>query len=523
MIVKVLGKLVLGLAVLTFMGSGVYLAYDYLSSRQEQSYLDSLTKVVEQHITESPQATDEIPQVATSNITIKPVEKENNQQHSEAVTQNRDAVAQLVQDFLTESTAFGNQAIGQIRLEIVYEPGETVALQEARQIPSSENGGEAVPPTQGQHGPTPLPASADSGLATPIQAKISLPVGQATAPQDEANLLQAQLPVNQQEANGTQNPSHLPQAQFDQTTGQSTPLPQVNASPEGQSSSPQRVVNAAAVPLNRAQETAQAGSPEAVEQQPSQGETPRIRVRVLIDGQAAFSVSQQNQVDQLASAIQTYIEETPDWTPSGKEVMDFEVNIEAPPPLPQYEELYAQNQDMVGWIKLEGTQINYPVMQTRDDPEFYLSNNFEKTYARSGLPFLDARCDLSNANVNLLVHGHNMKGGSMFSRLLKFENKRFWQDHKIIQFDLVTETREYEVMAMFRSKQYEKGEEGFRFYDYIDLSEWGAFNAFVTQVKGASLFDTGITAQWGDELLTLSTCSYHTDNGRFVIVGRRIK
>ena len=209
------------------------------------------------------------------------------------------------------------------------------------------------------------------------------------------------------------------------------------------------------------------------------------------------------------------------WHVAQKWDVEFSVRIEKPI-LPQYRALHDQNPDFAGWIQIEDTKINYPVMQSKDDPEFYLHANFEREYAYSGLPFLDARNDFGGECQNMIVYAHNMKNGTMFGQLPKYESRSFWLDHPIVKLDLLTERHEYEVFGAFRSRQYNEGEAGFRYYDYIKLEDPVLFDEFVRQAKQASYYDTGITPEWGDQLLTLSTCSYHTDRGSFVLVCRRV-
>lgn len=189
--------------------------------------------------------------------------------------------------------------------------------------------------------------------------------------------------------------------------------------------------------------------------------------------------------------------------------------------LPEYLDLYGENGDMFGWLRIEGTSLDYPVMYTPKNPEYYLSHDFKRKKSESGIPFMDAGC--YEGCGNYLIHGHNMHHNGMFAPLLKYENHEFWQNHSTIYFDTMYENGVYEVMAMFRSKVYEDGEDGLRYYAYTDLSDESRFNYFVEKVKIASIYETGVTAEFGDELLTLSTCSYHTDNGRFVVVAKRIR
>lgn len=189
--------------------------------------------------------------------------------------------------------------------------------------------------------------------------------------------------------------------------------------------------------------------------------------------------------------------------------------------LPEYLDLFGENGDLFGWLRIEGTGLDYPVMHTPKNPEYYLSHDFKRKKSESGIPFMDASC--YEGCGNYLIHGHNMHHNGMFAPLLKYENHEFWQNHSTIYFDTMYETGVYEVMAMFRSKVYEDDEDGLRYYAYTDLTNEAQFNHFVEKVKIASIYETGVTAEFGDELLTLSTCSYHTDNGRFVVVAKKIR
>jgi len=114
--------------------------------------------------------------------------------------------------------------------------------------------------------------------------------------------------------------------------------------------------------------------------------------------------------------------------------------------LPQYQALYAQNTDLAGWIQIDGTNINYPVMQSKHDPDFYLKHNFEKADSPHGCPYVQANCDLQTPSDNILVYGHNMKDGTMFSDLLQYKRESFWEQHRIIRFDTLTAQAEYTVI-----------------------------------------------------------------------------
>lgn len=184
-----------------------------------------------------------------------------------------------------------------------------------------------------------------------------------------------------------------------------------------------------------------------------------------------------------------------------------------------YLPLKEQNADFFGWISIEGTQIDYPVMYTPDDPQYYLKRAFDKSSSLSGVPFLDAACSAECGNY--LIYGHNMKNGTMFAGLLSYAEQEFWQAHPTIRFDTLDGAGSYDILAAFYSEIYPEEEDGFRYYQYTDLRDAEDFDAYIRQVKQAALYDTGITAEYGDTLLTLSTCSYHTSNGRFVVVARQ--
>ncbi len=185
-----------------------------------------------------------------------------------------------------------------------------------------------------------------------------------------------------------------------------------------------------------------------------------------------------------------------------------------------YAALREKNPDMFGWVCIDGTRLNYPVMHTPEDPEYYLHRAFDGSSAQSGVPFLDASC--YEGCGNYMVYGHKMKSGSMFAMLLSYDERAFWKQHPVIWFDTPEELGEYEVMAAFYSEIYPQDQMGvFRYYQYTDVTDEAVFEEYVSQVKAASLYDTGVQAEYGDTLLTLSTCSYHKDNGRFVVVARK--
>ena len=174
---------------------------------------------------------------------------------------------------------------------------------------------------------------------------------------------------------------------------------------------------------------------------------------------------------------------------------------------------------MVGWISIDGTKLNYPVMQTPNEPNFYLKHNFEKEYSDLGTPYVQEDCDIAQSD-NLVIYGHHIKGGKMFGVLESYKDKGFYEEHKTIQFDTLTQHGEYEIIAVFKTVAYSSN--GFRYYDFVDAEDEEAFNAYVEKCKELALYDTGVTAEYGDRLITLSTCEYSAQNGRLVVVAKKV-
>lgn len=193
----------------------------------------------------------------------------------------------------------------------------------------------------------------------------------------------------------------------------------------------------------------------------------------------------------------------------------------------KYVDLYKKNSDIIGWLTVDGTRMDYPIMQTQNDPEFYLRRNFDKEYSISGVPFMDAQSDIFKPTANWMLYGHNMKDGTMFHDLLEFAEEDFYQQHKTIKFDTIYKggQGEYQIVAAFYSQIYPEDKKVFKYYNYAGMTSKQQFNEFVKGVKGLSQYDTGVDAKYGDQLITLSTCSYHVPDklGRFAVVAKRIK
>ncbi|MGM9600693.1 MAG: class B sortase [Faecousia sp.] len=183
-----------------------------------------------------------------------------------------------------------------------------------------------------------------------------------------------------------------------------------------------------------------------------------------------------------------------------------------------YGAVYEQNHDFVGWIRIEGTNIDYPVMQTPDNPDFYLKHGFDKEYSAYGVPYMQENCVLGQSD-NLVIYGHHMNNGSMFADLCKYTDKDFYAEHKTIRFDTLSEFGEYEIVAVFKTVAY--SEDGFKYYHFVDGNE-EEFDSYIAKCRELALYDTGVTAEYGDQLITLSTCEYSRTNGRMVVVAKKI-
>ncbi len=229
-------------------------------------------------------------------------------------------------------------------------------------------------------------------------------------------------------------------------------------------------------------------------------------------------------VERLISAIETSKEEEAE---AVSDVNSINSSISSPPSskhiLPHYEALLDQNPDLAGWIQIENTVINYPVMQTPENEEYYLDRDFNKRKSKYGELFLDAQCNPTEPASNLMIYGHNMKDGKMFGALKEYKSKEYYQEHPYIQFSNLYEEGNYQIIAVFLSQIYKTSDKVFKYYKFTGTATQAEFDEFIMNIKALSLYDTGYTAEYGDQLITLSTCDYSTENGRLVVVGKKIE
>ena len=174
------------------------------------------------------------------------------------------------------------------------------------------------------------------------------------------------------------------------------------------------------------------------------------------------------------------------------------------------------NSDVIGWIKIDGTNIDYPVMQNGD---FYLHKNVYKEYSSHGTPYLANYCNVKSSD-NLIIYGHHMKDNTMFSQLEKYKNFNFYREHRFIKFYTIEDGRTieniYKVMLAFKTIAY--SDEGFRYYSYTNFHNEEDYEEFVENCRNLEFYDTGILGTHQDKYITLSTCEYSQKNGRMVVV-----
>ena len=188
--------------------------------------------------------------------------------------------------------------------------------------------------------------------------------------------------------------------------------------------------------------------------------------------------------------------------------------------LPGYAEIYEMNNDTVGWIKLPGTPLDYPVLQTPDQENFYLYRDFNKADSKRGSIYAREVCDITEPSDNITIYGHNMADGSMFAALNSYVNKHAWEANPLIFFDTLTEYHTYKIFAVFKTSA--NIGQGFSYHQFVDAETEAKFDEFVATCKSLAFYDTGITPVYGDKLICLSTCEYTLDNGRLVVAAVRI-
>ena len=192
--------------------------------------------------------------------------------------------------------------------------------------------------------------------------------------------------------------------------------------------------------------------------------------------------------------------------------------------LPEYADLYAQNDELAGWIKVPGTNIDYPVMQRESDNEYYLRRAFDGSSLTAGTLFVDYRSDIVNPTTNTIIYGHNMRNETMFGNLDNYLDEMYYNEHRAVTFDTIYEYREYEIVAVCLSEVEYQDAGGYRYYNFIQAGNRAEWDAFVNHVNNLSVFDDNVDlkADEPEEILTLSTCNDYVQDGRLFLVAKRI-
>lgn len=219
-------------------------------------------------------------------------------------------------------------------------------------------------------------------------------------------------------------------------------------------------------------------------------------------------------------------EPTPSATPSASPTPTNSPTPTEPVMYPEYETLYNKNKDFIGWIRYDDTVMDYPVMHVPNEGTdfFYLRRDFNKKSSTAGCIFVDGRCNpIENRSQNVIIYGHNMRAGTMFAPLHKLEDKKFYESHKIIEFDTLYSKDMYEIVGVFNTKVYQSTDKVFKIYNFINAKNKEEYDEFAKYVKESSMYDTGVSLQYGDETITLMTCVRGQDEKRFVVVAKKIR
>lgn len=197
------------------------------------------------------------------------------------------------------------------------------------------------------------------------------------------------------------------------------------------------------------------------------------------------------------------------------------VEVKEDPKLKEIKDLYSQNNDLALWLKIDGTRIDYPVMYTKDQ-DFYLYRDFYKNDYKPGSLYIDKHNTIDPRDINLIVHGHNMRDGSMFADIIKYKDQNYYNEHKKITVYTLDEKEEYEVIAVFLSRVYNVNDNVFKYYKFYGQKTEQEYNDYIKNIKKLSLYNIETSATYPEKLITLSTCEYSTENGRMVLVAKKI-
>lgn len=190
--------------------------------------------------------------------------------------------------------------------------------------------------------------------------------------------------------------------------------------------------------------------------------------------------------------------------------------------LEEYAILYSRNPELVGWIKIDGTKIDYPVMQCKDDEDYYLTHNFQRESDSKGALFIDAESSIMPQDQNLVIYGHNRRDNSILGTLDYYLDKEFYNQYHMMEFDTIFEKGTYEIVAVVKTAVKQQEEEGFRYYWFHNYDNESEFQELLDFIGENQIYDTGKSLVYGDKMVMLSTCEYSVDNGRLVVIARKV-
>jgi sortase B len=186
-----------------------------------------------------------------------------------------------------------------------------------------------------------------------------------------------------------------------------------------------------------------------------------------------------------------------------------------------YRDLHERNEDLVGWLRIFGTNVDYPVVQTPKERDYYLHRDFDGRPSAPGTLFASDISDIDKPSDVIIIFGHMMKSGAMFGGLKKYTSRDYMKDHQNVRFDTLAEERYYKIFSVFTEAVNTGKASEFKYYSASDFTDEQDFDDFMSQAKSKELYDTGEAAVYGDEILALSTCEYTHADGRLVILAKR--
>ncbi|GHV38711.1 hypothetical protein FACS189490_01090 [Clostridia bacterium] len=239
----------------------------------------------------------------------------------------------------------------------------------------------------------------------------------------------------------------------------------------------------------------------------------------------------QNLVSQAYDAEKGKQTPAPIITPSPKPVADVEEttppaeteektpeDTPAPTVQPEFVTLMEQfsNNDIVGYLRIADTTIDYPVLQSSDN-DYYINRNIYGQTIKSGSVFMDYENDITKEDYNTVIYGHNMHEDVMFHDLRNFTDKKYWETHRYVTFNTLYEDMTWEIFTF-----YEIDFNDF-FYYRVNFNNSEEFSALASEMKAKSMYDTGVQISPGDRVLTLSTCTNEQVDMRFVLGAKLVK